>query len=414
MNVRRMCVLLILGGVALSSCGDPKPIVCPPGAVFPPILLSPPNYAYTSSTTPPLAWKYKGAAYPYPQPFPTPAVAYQCRPQQFRVSLQMAPLFKQELGGVGPGALNVTWTTPPLQSGQTYRWSVVAISKGQEGFPSETRYFAVGSTCASVSDLKWPSGLWPPYDSTVDTLTPEIMWAAASGMTCLPKGYVIQYSHTQNFSQYEWTTGIGPAAGFHMKLPQLENCSTYYWRVAAHLGTDPGAVGPMPSPTGPYSDPMRLHVALGGKCIEAPTLPQELATLPPGPVPPVSKLWNVTMNANCRAGPGTTYNEKGLAPQGFGAKIEGRNEDGTWFRLIDPSGISCWVSKIALEVAPDWEVQPVLGYPLPPPPQEAPPAEENAPPAPPADPCAQYQDAPACLAQPGCFFDRYRGVCVTR
>ena len=423
MAARRAFVVLILGGVALSSCGDPKPIICPPGSVFAPILLSPPNLAYTTNTTPALAWKYKGVTYPYPQPEPTPPTAYTCQPQKFRVSLSMAPLHNVELGGIGPGALTVTWNTPPLQPGQTYRWSVVAISKGQEGFPSETRYFSIGSPCTSVSELNWPSGLWPPYDSIMDTLTPGIQWSGHDSQTCLPQGYVIQYSHTFDFAQYEWTVGIGPGSGYDMKIGPLQNCTTYYWRVAAHLAPQAqlGAGSQMPAPRGPWSDPMRLHVALGGKCMEQPAvLPQEMATLPPGPIPPVSKLWNVIMNANCRAGPGTTYNEKGLATEGFAARIEGRNEDGTWFRLIDPSGISCWVSRIALEVPPDWDAQPILAYPVAPLPPEAPPAEEIPPPGevippePPLDPCAQYQGAPACLAQPGCFFDRMTGLCRSK
>jgi hypothetical protein len=412
MNARRVLVVLFLGGLAFSSssCGPPKPIICPPGYVFAPTLLSPPNLAYTTDTTPPLSWKYKGYAYPYPQPEPTPWPEYKCLPNKFRVSLSTAPLFLDDLGATLPGAASTTWNTPPLQSGRTYRWSVVAISKGQQGPPSQERFFSVGGNCASVSDLSMVSALMPPNDATVDTLTPEVLWSPTyNKMTCLPKGYVIQYSHSSNFGAYEWVTGIGPGSGYYMKLPPLENCTTYYWRVAAHLAT---SVNPQvfPSPTGPYGDAFMFHVALGGKCLIQPQQPQELATLPPGPIPPVDKLWKIMMNANCRGGPGTNYNEKGFAPKGFSAKIEGRNEDGMWFRLIDAGGTSCWVSKIALEVPADWESLPVLGYPAPPPPPK--PQEEN--PNPPADPCAQYQGAVACLEHPECSFNRYTGACVSR
>ncbi len=425
MDARRILVVVAVGGMALSSsCGNAQdPIICPPGNVYAPTLLSPHNYEYTASTTPALSWRYKGAAYPYPQPDPTPWPAYKCQPQKFRVSLSMAPLHNKELGGVGPGALYVTWTTPPLQPGQTYRWSVVAISKGQEGPPSEERYFSIGSPCTSVSQLKLVSNLWPPYGTTVDTLTPEIMWSGDDAQTCLPTGYAIQYSHTFDFAQNEWAYSFGPHSGFYWKLGPLQNCTTYYWRAAAFLGSSLENGKWVPSQIGPFGDPMMFEVAVGGKCVEAPTLPQELATLPPGPVPPVSKLWNVTMNANCRAGPGTLYNEKGFVPKGFAAEIEGRNEDGTWFSVIDSSGNSCWVSKVALEVPADWNTQPVLTYAAPPPPPEEPPAEEEAPPAevvppappaPPSDPCAQYQGAPACLDHPECRFDRKQGVCLSR
>jgi hypothetical protein len=92
------------------------------------------------------------------------------------------------------------------------------------------------------------------------------------------------------------------------------------------------------------------------------------------------------------------------------ASIEGRNEDGSWFRLIDPKGISCWVSRMALEVPANWASWKVLAYPLPPPtPKEQATAEEPA-----SDACAQYQGVPECLAHPECRFDRLAGVCKSK
>ena len=71
------------------------------------------------------------------------------------------------------------------------------------------------------------------------------------------------------------------------------------------------------------------------------------------PTPPTGR-WQarVTMNANCRAGDGTNYNETGFLPQGSSAEVVGRNEAGSWLEVTNPNGIgTCWASIIAFETA---------------------------------------------------------------
>ncbi|NQU31002.1 MAG: hypothetical protein HQ525_10080, partial [Anaerolineae bacterium] len=98
--------------------------------------------------------------------------------------------------------------------------------------------------------------------------------------------------------------------------------------------------------------------------------------LVPSPTP--TKIpWNVfaELNANCRAGPGTIYNETGFVPKGYTAEVVGRNEEGTWLNLVSPNETICWASIIAFEIEFDVGVLPVTSAPPAPSPANAEEAE---------------------------------------
>jgi uncharacterized protein YraI len=80
-------------------------------------------------------------------------------------------------------------------------------------------------------------------------------------------------------------------------------------------------------------------------------------------------LWHAQakMNANCRAGPGTVYNETGFVAKGDTVEVVGRNQDGTWFNLANPNGKGfCWASIIAFEIQFDRDLLTVATAPTPP------------------------------------------------
>ncbi len=99
------------------------------------------------------------------------------------------------------------------------------------------------------------------------------------------------------------------------------------------------------------------------------------------PPPPTAFTGKSRMNANCRAGPGTAYNETGFVPEGFTAQIEGRNEESNWLWIQTPNGADhCWVSTIALELDFDPETLTVVAsQALPAPAETEPPAETQPP-----------------------------------
>ncbi|MFN2119259.1 MAG: hypothetical protein ACK2T0_02575, partial [Anaerolineales bacterium] len=308
MRLRFWLAFLVTGGVLLvPGCNFPRPpIVCPATDLVAPMLKSPDGRATTTDTTPTLMWRYRTVTYPYPQPDPLPSPEYQCRPNKFRISLSTAPDFTDELGAEVGGGIAGEWTTPILEIGRTYRWSVTAISKGVDGPASETRYLSIGDDCDPTS-VQAPILLAPANGSTVDTLTPRVMWDVAG--TCLPIGYTVEYSQDAAFntSMQVGTTGY---YAYDWQLPELKDCATYYWRVLAWDGL--GA--------GPYSEVWSFDVQRPGLCLEmapAPALP--------GEVPPTltsdERVWTVIMNANCRTGPGTVYNETSYVPEGYEAPV---------------------------------------------------------------------------------------------
>jgi hypothetical protein len=122
-----------------------------------------------------------------------------------------------------------------------------------------------------------------------------------------------------------------------------------------------------------------VHVTVVGIPIEpkATILPEARSTLTP-----TKALWRglAKMNANCRTGPGTVYNETGFVPKGYTAEVVGRNEDGTWVNLINPNGKGiCWASIIAFEIQFDMDTLPVALAPTPPSPSGQGESEEEKP-----------------------------------
>jgi uncharacterized protein YraI len=58
-----------------------------------------------------------------------------------------------------------------------------------------------------------------------------------------------------------------------------------------------------------------------------------------------------TKNANCRKGPGTQYHVVTSFEKGKTSDAGGRNDEGTWWSVLNPSGGSCWVSDSTVEKA---------------------------------------------------------------
>nr|HMN62536.1 hypothetical protein [Anaerolinea sp.] len=115
---------------------------------------------------------------------------------------------------------------------------------------------------------------------------------------------------------------------------------------------------PPPPPPSPSPPPTPTPTPL-----PTPT-PTATPTLTPTPeFPPVT----VSMQANCRYGPGTAYLYRwGLYP-GDQADVRGRNWSGTWYWIhpFNLEGDNCWASEIVFEKRVDISQVPVVNIPLP-------------------------------------------------
>jgi hypothetical protein len=406
MRVGRMLIWLLAAGVLLlQSCNLPAPThLCEPSELVAPKLVDPHDWAHLPGDKPLLSWVFKGVSYPSPE-----GDAVACQPELYRVSISTAPLFLDELGKTVPGtAFAGGLTAKALQLGHTYHWNVTAVSMGHSGPTSQTRSFSLGDPC-TFDELQAPTQIWPPDGWTVITVNPPFRFTTT--MTCLPDNWVLRIAKDPALT-VKGGTSAGPSEGWeNWTGSNLENCSFYYWRVAAHVGQLNLELGPFEGQpgVGPSSPTWSFSVHVPGTSCWMPPGGTDTPTATSSMLEPIHQNWQVTANANCREGPGTSYDEDGFTPNGYAAKVEGRNEDGTWFRLIDPNGVSCWVSKVALAVPSDWESLKILSYP-PPPPTEAPPEENPVP----AFDCSQLTDPQSCIAHPGCVWQRMPSGCVSQ
>ena len=77
--------------------------------------------------------------------------------------------------------------------------------------------------------------------------------------------------------------------------------------------------------------------------------------------PSTRALWIARLNTNCRIGPGTAYDSRDVIESGAQAPIDGKNAEGTWFRVL-PQGSSraCWVSTASGSTQGDLAGVPVI------------------------------------------------------
>jgi uncharacterized protein YraI len=71
-----------------------------------------------------------------------------------------------------------------------------------------------------------------------------------------------------------------------------------------------------------------------------------------------------TLDTNCRAGPGKVYAVVDALPKGKTAAIDGRNAEGSWFRIILFGSTHCWVSTMSVAIQGDVNKVAVLAAPV--------------------------------------------------
>jgi hypothetical protein len=100
-----------------------------------------------------------------------------------------------------------------------------------------------------------------------------------------------------------------------------------------------------------------------------PSVPPTLApspTLPPSATPATPTITPLTMDANCRFGPGTTYLSIGGLRVGETAPILGTNADHTWWQIQTPRelpGSLCWIRYTVVTASGDLSLVPVVPTP---------------------------------------------------
>ena len=154
------------------------------------------------------------------------------------------------------------WTpTVPLEPTTMYHWRVAALfSDGVPGEYSTVECFFTGPICDSAS-LIAPELISPDDGAVVSTHDVLFEWSYSDSEECLPEGYLIELSTNPSFAgpnlfdlHGEYSDRRSPNTQFGTSY--LEDCTEYYWRVTARVG----------SILGPTSDVWSFTTDFGGTC----------------------------------------------------------------------------------------------------------------------------------------------------
>jgi hypothetical protein len=325
--------IFVLAGLAFlllvsSGCGGTPgggTPTCPTSSLQAPVLASPDMWAVVDSLSPSLSWSY-----------PNPA----CNPQGYAIDLKTGPFFSDHLGG-GTGNPSTSWSPgSPLQPGKEYAWGVQAINGTTLGPYAGSRYFFTGPMC-ETDTLAAPTLLQPANGAAVTELEPSLIWQYPD--PCLPQGYRVDLSTDMTFADTSLSGGTGNPSTRWGPAHPLADCTVYFWKITpinnTTLGPESGLFSfstnasgtcPTPTPPGPTATPVDPTFT--------PTPPAPTST----PTQP-TLFFTPNLNPYCRSGPGTLYESIDVALKGQPYLLDGRNAEGTWYRIMLTASKGCWV-----------------------------------------------------------------------
>lgn len=101
---------------------------------------------------------------------------------------------------------------------------------------------------------------------------------------------------------------------------------------------NPEGGGTLPAPAEMTNTPIVVVIE------NTPTLAQPTETpIPVTPTLQVSPKLTLTSNSNCRIGPNANYNVVDQISSGMELSVIGRNEENTWWEVVNATGRECWV-----------------------------------------------------------------------
>lgn len=284
---------------------------CPMAGLLAPDAGDPSHYQIITTLTPDLNWDY-------------PAF---CDPDGYAVRISTEHDLSGAIlqGGVG---LTDSWTTPALDPAEQYWWDVAAIVPPAMGSFSSKQTFFTGPECASSAELGAPELLSPINGAQVHSEFAELHYTA-SFFGCIPDGYSVDLQTDPAFAGPS-LLGIYMLPGTTVITDQLQDCTTYYWRVAA---IQDGV-------TGPYSGSGEFYANVSGTCIE------------PFPIPLSARA---IRDLPCRSGPGFNYDILGYFVEGEESPIHAQNPGETYWVIDNPDVVAglCWVLQEDSEVSGD-------------------------------------------------------------
>lgn len=212
---------------------------------------------------------------------------------------------------------------------------------------------------------------------------------------CIVDSYRIELSSDPTFAVWFVSMRTPNAIPERYWLEELENCSLYYYRIAATVG----------DVSGPFSETREFLVDKNATCSPLPPLPEAIVTNPVTPILTVAPtlgpaMFTTLTNAHCRQGPSQVYEIVTSVAIGESLPVVGRDEEDTWYYIQTTRFTRCWISVVTGRLGGDIAAIPI----------------SNAYPPPPVfDACSDYEDKNTCLDDPygigGCGWDDKAQAC---
>jgi hypothetical protein len=241
-------LLVYLGLVVIvAACNmtpTPTPEACVPILAVSPENVGPANGTVTNDVRPVLTWTYPNG----------------CDPEMYVVNLATnatvgGTVTELDLSGTTADATTSWAPGEDLTPGHYYLWSVAAKNSTIVGPPSGGWIFFEGPLCGPAGLLA-PIPDTPSLNASADSLNPKYTWHYPES-DCTPGGYLVTVSTDPNFaSGIVYDPALNhPYMDWRTSIP-LQDCTTYYWRVAARSGVD----------SGPWSETAEFRVDATGHC----------------------------------------------------------------------------------------------------------------------------------------------------
>jgi hypothetical protein len=291
-----------------------------------PVPVWPGHYEIVPDVQPVLRWLYNG----------------HCEVGGYAIHLSTEHDFSDTSLFGGTGSPSTRWMAgEDLQPATQYWWQVASgVGTDFSGF-SSPRSFFTGPECAAINDMVAPTLLSPIGGDQVTQEFATLRYTPGAG-GCIPDGYFV---NLQTDPLFGGTNLLGSYnfPGTTVLTDPLEDCTTYYWKVAQ---IQAGVHGPLSATEWFYTN-------YSGTC------PGPLPTPTPTPIGPPT--FHFLQNAFCRRGPGPEYGTAAAYEKDEIVELTGRSEPGRPLWWYTPW--RCWVSDITGEASGPVDGLPIIPAP---------------------------------------------------
>jgi len=216
--------------------GEPDPAAC----LIAPEQTAPANGSTTSELWPSLQWRY----------LPT-----DCVPDRYIIHLDTDPGFTSTALNGGTSGPSTSWAPGhELDPDTVYYWRVGSVREDYLGEWSATWSFRTPPAEPGVCDMNAPTLDSPADGAVVREDWPTLNWSYSGD--CAPEGYRIDLATDPSFADTSLSGGTGNPSTRWAPGDPLDDCETYYWRVAGIIGYT----------LGPWSETWEFSVNASRKC----------------------------------------------------------------------------------------------------------------------------------------------------